>query len=157
VKSPTARRPVFHDSTGRRHRVIRRAGAVLAVPAVGYLILMASSLLGGPRLDTPLIPLPEAARPAPRPLVTPGPAAVEPLRPSETARTPTSEPTSTPTTGSTPSATPTLVPTPTVVPTTPVTGSPTTPPGKPTTTPTTAHTTSRPTAPPGRTKSPSKP
>ncbi|MFG1820243.1 hypothetical protein ACGFIF_41245 [Kribbella sp. NPDC049174] len=158
MKSPSVRRPVFLDSTGRRHRAIRRGGALLAVPVVGYLILLVSSLLGGPSLDTPLVPLPEAGKPAvEKPLVPPGPAAVQSERPSESAVTPdrATEPTSTPTSSSTPvpSSTPTVVPTPTIAPTTPVTGSPTTPPGKPTT----AHASNKPTVPPGRTKSPSRP
>ncbi|MGW1343923.1 hypothetical protein ACWCOV_22950 [Kribbella sp. NPDC002412] len=154
MKSPSARRPVFLDSTGRRHRAIRRAGAVLAVPAAGYLILVVSSVLGGPSLDTPLVPLPEAAKPAPnKPVVTPGPAAVQSVRPSVAAATPQRVSTPTPSSTPQPSSTPTVVPTPTIAQSTRVTGSPTTPPGKPTT----AHPSNKPTAPPGRTKSPSKP
>ncbi|MEV0284000.1 MULTISPECIES: hypothetical protein [unclassified Kribbella] len=153
MKSPSARRPVFLDSTGRRHRAIRRAGAVLAVPAAGYLILVVSSVLGGPSLDTPLVPLPEAAKPAPKkPAVTPAPAAVQSVHPSEAAVTPDSTSTPTPSGTPQPSSTPTVLPTPTITPSTRATASPTTPPGKPT-----AHVSNKPTTPPGRTKSPSKP
>jgi len=153
VKSPSTRSPVFVDSTGLRQRRIRRAGAWLAVPAVGYVILLASSLLGGPRVDTPLIPLPEAGKHQPGRQVTPGPVrAAETPKPGETDRTST-EPTSTPTPGDHPTTTkpstpqPTTTPSATTTPTTSVT--PTTPANTP------GH--GKPTAPPGRTKSPSKP
>jgi hypothetical protein len=154
VKSPATSSPVFVDASGLRQRRIRRAGAWLAVPVVGYLVLLGSSLLGGPRVDTPLIPLPEAGKHQPGPRVTPGPArAAETPKPSETSRTST-EPTTTPssdktvqpvTARPTPSATTTPQPTASVTPT--IT------PGPPTNTP--GH--GKPTAPPGRTKSPSKP
>jgi hypothetical protein len=58
VKSFSGRNPVFVDSTGRRHRTIRRAGAFLAIPAVGYVVLLVSSVLGGPTVNTPLVPPP---------------------------------------------------------------------------------------------------
>ena len=117
MKSPSARRPVFLDSTGRRHRTIRRAGAVLAVPAVGYLVLMASSLLGGPRLGHPARPAARGrhSRPKHRPQITPAPRPFKrsparrrhpAIRPAHRARAPTSTPATT-----TPSATPTVVPT----------------------------------------------
>lgn len=164
MKSPSARRPVFLDSTGRRHRTIRRAGAVLAIPVVGYLVLMTSSLFGGPRLDTPLVPLPEAVvKPQHRPHVSPPPEAIQTLRPTQR---PTQEQESEP-------ARTTSTPTPTGTPTPHTTGSPTVPPGKPTTvptatpttgptttpttTPSSAHTSNKPAIPPGKTKTPGKP
>jgi len=158
VKSSSARDPVFVDSTGHRHRTIRRAGALLAVPAVAYLVLLGSSLLGGPRMDTPLIPLPESARrqPAPRPQETNPPIqAVDTPKPEKTSASPdpSTEPGSTPT----PTATP-VVSTPTIAPVT-TTASPTAG-GKSTTAPTAPPSTGhgRPSAPPGRTKTPpSKP
>ncbi|MFK4084772.1 hypothetical protein ACI2LF_11720 [Kribbella sp. NPDC020789] len=164
MKPLSARSPVFVDSSGHRHRRIRRLGAVVAIPVVGYVVLLVSSLLGGPRVDTPLIPLPEAGRQHPAPRVTPssaptttpskptatekataGPATVRPVgattsvpasaRPTAPA---SSAPTTTPAT-SAPTVTPTVAPTIT--------------PGPPTTTP--RH--GKPSAPPGRTKTPSKP
>jgi len=152
VKSFSGQNPVFVDSTGRRHRTIRRAGAFLAVPATAYVVLLVSSLLGGPTVNTPLVPLPAAPEhlSKPRPVVsrTPVPTAeattsAETVRPSENS----------------PTQAPTRVPTPTPV--TPVTTAPvtprrpTTPKGTPTPTLTPGH--GKPTAPPGRTKSPSKP
>lgn len=144
------------DSTGRRHRTIRRAGAFLAVPATAYVVLLVSSLLGGPTVNTPLVPLPAAPQHVsePRPVVTPtqvptveATTAVETVRPSENS----------------PTQAPTRVPTPTPV--TPVTTAPVTP-RKPTTptgtptgtpTPTSSQGHGKPTTPPGRTKTPSKP
>ncbi|WP_354641293.1 hypothetical protein [Kitasatospora camelliae] len=60
---PSAPPPVFVDSSGRRQRRVRRLGRLLAVPAVGYLALVLSSLLGGPAIDAPFLPQPPA-RPA---------------------------------------------------------------------------------------------
>ncbi|WP_410789176.1 hypothetical protein [Kribbella sp. C-35] len=178
MKHHSARRPVFLDSTGRRRRTIRRTGAFLAVPTVGYLVLMASSLLGGPRMDTPLIPLPEAAKPKHRPTAPPAEIAIETPRPTNTSGTPGDEPSSTAQTPSTtptggPTSSPTTVPTsippvtpvppPTVVPTTAPTTTTTTPPGRtnsPTTAPTptaTATHGNKPTTPPGKTKTPTAP
>jgi len=172
VKPPSARRPVFLDATGQRRRTLRRAGAFLAVPIVGYLILMSSSLLGGPSLDTPLIPQPDAATKSKHlPQITPPPAAIKAdgstPTPDQTEPSddPSSEPSDTPS-----SAVPTVAPTtPGVVPTAPTTtapsGSPTAPPGKQTTTPTTTraptpattHNGNKPTTPPGHTKTPGQP
>ncbi|MFE1317690.1 hypothetical protein [Kitasatospora phosalacinea] len=55
---PTA--PVFVDASGRRQRRSRRIGWLLAVPAAGYLALVASSALGGPSFDAPFVPKPAA-------------------------------------------------------------------------------------------------
>ena len=172
MKPPSARRPVFLDSTGLRRRAIRRIGVFLAVPIVGYLILMSSSLLGGPRLDTPLVPLPEAANgPRQRPHITPAPAAIQ-TNESEPSPAGATEPTGSPgddgTTAppTTPGATTTpTAPTvgPTVVPTIVTTAIPTTTPpstipsGTPTSTPTSGNNGKKPTTPPGHTKTPSRP
>jgi hypothetical protein len=145
--------------------MIRRTGAVLAVPAVGYLILMASSLLGGPRLDTPLIPeaiTKPAARPHPTPGKTPAPLAHEPTAGSSDPAdpTPTNGATPTPTVVSvTPTTTPAVTPTgPTVVPTAGTTGVPASrPSGTPTSTPTSGNNGKKPTVPPGHTKTPPRP
>jgi hypothetical protein len=180
VKSFSGRNPVFVDATGRRHRTIRRAGAFLAVPAVGYVVVLASSLLGGPTVDTPLIPLPDAVRPVagPRPVVTSPPGhRGETPQPKET--TGTSDDTPTPTRTDDPTASPTTAPStpatrlitgPTVTPSTRQTSSTTTPtatkpprPGStlsPTSIPTRATPPQatpghrKPTAPPGQTRPP---
>ncbi|GAA2838033.1 hypothetical protein GCM10010441_72940 [Kitasatospora paracochleata] len=52
--------PVFVDASGRRQRRVRRAGRLLAVPAAGYLVLLASNLLGGPAVHAPFLPQPPA-------------------------------------------------------------------------------------------------
>ncbi|MFI5708887.1 hypothetical protein [Kribbella sp. NPDC051620] len=160
------------DSSGHRHRRIRWVGALVAVPVVGYVLLLVSSVLGGPRVDTPLIPLPEAGRQQPAHRVTPSPErSTETPKPGEpqktgqntmrpvaettsTATPATGEHASTPVPSTTPSAPP-VVPTttsPTTTPTTPGT-TPSVTPGPPTKTP--GH--GKPTAPPGRTKTPNKP
>jgi len=54
--------PVFVDTSGRRQRRVRRIGWLLAVPAAGYLALLASSLLGGPTIDAPFLPQAPAAQ-----------------------------------------------------------------------------------------------
>ncbi|WBQ06025.1 hypothetical protein [Kribbella sp. CA-293567] len=50
------REPVFVDPTGRRSRTLRRAGVVVIAPTSAYLVLLVSSVLGGPTIDTPLLP-----------------------------------------------------------------------------------------------------
>ncbi|MEU4193233.1 hypothetical protein AB0E69_15155 [Kribbella sp. NPDC026611] len=171
MRPPSHRRPVFLDSTGRRRRMFRRTGVVLAVPAVGYVLLTASSLFGGPRLDTPLIPLPEAANHQPRPRTTPEPAVAQTVESTETpaGRTeptdgPTQDPSSTdsPTSSSpTPVTTTTTTgtPMPTTVPSTPVVPTTAVPSQPPTTTPAPTTTThgNKPSIPPGHTKTPGKP
>jgi hypothetical protein len=181
VKSISGRNPVFVDSTGRRHRTIRRAGAFLAVPATAYVVLLVSSLLGGPTVNTPLVPLPAAPErlSEPRPVVTPTPvSAGESTTSPETAgpseKTPTQDPTQLPTpilvtpvtapvtpgmptspTGN-PTGTPTATPTgtPTGTPTVTPTGTPT---GTPTPTSTPGQGQGKPATPPGHTKTPNKP
>jgi hypothetical protein len=49
--------PVFVDSSGRRQRRVRRIGRLLAVPAAAYLALLLSSVLGGPTVSSPYLPL----------------------------------------------------------------------------------------------------
>ncbi|MFC0624646.1 hypothetical protein [Kribbella deserti] len=162
------RKPIFVDPSGRRHRSVRRLGALLAVPAAGYLVLLASSLLGGPAPNTPFIPLPDAVRQLskPKPVVTPTPVPARTVEPtSQPSTTPTGVPTSAATrlpASARPTAVPTITPRsrpstpgqtnrPTTSPTsTPTTGS------SPTTTPGTRER-GKPTAPPGRTKSPARP
>lgn len=182
MKSIPGRNPVFVDSTGRRHRTIRRAGAFLAVPATAYVVLLVSSLLGGPTVDTPLVPLPAAAPERlsePQPAVTTTPVSAgesttspETVGPSE--ETPTQDPSQVPTTTlvtpvTNAPVTPGMptIPTgnPTGAPTSNPTGNPTvtpigtpivTPTGTPIATPTSTSTTGhgKPTTPPGRTKKP---
>jgi hypothetical protein len=170
VKPFPARKPVFVDSSGHRHRKIRRLGLVVAIPAVGYLVLLASSVLGGPQVDTPLIPLPEAAKqqPAPKvkttqqPVETPEPG--DPSSTSETTVRPITEESTTPSPGEPPASGPTFS-APTTAPTTGTSATPTTSTSPttsttPTVTPVTPSGTpghGKPTAPPGRTKTPGKP
>ncbi|MEV0536544.1 hypothetical protein [Kitasatospora sp. NPDC050463] len=96
----TTAAPVFVDSSGRRQRRVRRLGLLLAVPAAGYLVLLASTVLGGPTVSAPFLPLPappSVAPPAPAdepvpPVSTitgePGPDSVQPApaRPTEAGR-----------------------------------------------------------------------
>lgn len=148
---------VFVDPTGRRRRFARRAAVVFAVPATGYVCLLVSTMVGGPSLDTPFIPLPDAVRPESRQhqvderTVPDGPSGT--IGPGAATTTPSGTP------GESPSPT---VPTPTQPPTT-IQGSPqptVTPtplpstPGRPTTLPTQAPST--PGAKPGRTNSPTQ-
>lgn len=59
-RPPAAVRPVFVDPSGRRQRRVRRLGRLLAIPAAGYAALLLSTALGGPSVDSPYLPLPEA-------------------------------------------------------------------------------------------------
>jgi hypothetical protein len=142
---------VFVDSSGRRRRRIRIVGAALAVPAVVYLVILVSSVLGGPAPDTQFIPLPgnDRAQSEQRPKVKPTPteSSTGPERPDE-SRTP--DPSSTPTT--TPTQDPSVTPTPTKTTGSPTRTTPTPTQGSPATP---GH--GKPTVAPGRTKSPSKP
>lgn len=56
--------PVFVDSSGRRQRRVRRFGRLLVVPAVGYVILLVSTLLGGPTVQSPFLPSAQAPHPS---------------------------------------------------------------------------------------------
>lgn len=95
---------------------------LLAVPLAGYMVLLVSTVLGGPTVHTPLVPVPDAARHPGKGLSTVGPAdrpAAEPTAAPTTVSSRASEaPTSraTPATLSTgtPSAAPTSVPASTV-------------------------------------------
>ena len=53
-------RPVFVDASGRRQQRVRRIGRILVVPAVAYVGLLTSTLLGGPTINIPFLPLPSA-------------------------------------------------------------------------------------------------
>ena len=66
VTSP-ARHAVFVDPSGRRRRFARRAGLLLVVPAAGHVALLASTLVGGPTVHTPLVPVPDGVRPQSKP------------------------------------------------------------------------------------------
>ncbi|MFJ8011681.1 hypothetical protein [Streptomyces sp. NPDC096339] len=57
--------PVFVDSSGRRQRRVRRLGWLLVVPAVAYVVLVLSSLFGGPTLRSPFLPAPRGVDAAP--------------------------------------------------------------------------------------------
>ncbi|MGW2400956.1 hypothetical protein ACWCYY_30780 [Kitasatospora sp. NPDC001664] len=70
---PPPDEPVFVDASGRRQRLVRRAGRLLVIPAAGYLALLLSSLLGGPSVDAPFLPQQHAERP-PAPAVPAAPA-----------------------------------------------------------------------------------
>ncbi|MEU6550505.1 hypothetical protein ABZ915_09485 [Streptomyces sp. NPDC046915] len=58
-------RPVFVDSSGRRQRRVRRAARLLLIPAVGYVALLISTVLGGPGLSAPFVPQSHSTHPAP--------------------------------------------------------------------------------------------
>ncbi|WP_199881381.1 hypothetical protein [Streptomyces sp. CB03911] len=74
--------PVFVDASGRRQRQVRRFGRLLVVPAVGYVILLVSTLLGGPTVQSPFLPSAQA----PRPSVSSPPAAPEAPSPTVEAQ-----------------------------------------------------------------------
>lgn len=57
--TPPEQSPVFVDGSGRRLRRLRVAGVIVVVPAVGYVCLLFSTLLGGPTIDSPFLPLPD--------------------------------------------------------------------------------------------------
>ncbi|MFI8106048.1 hypothetical protein [Streptomyces sp. NPDC086023] len=56
--------PVFVDSSGRRQRRVRRWGYLLVVPALAYVALLVSTLLGGPTIEAPFLPSAQAPRSA---------------------------------------------------------------------------------------------
>ncbi|WP_371501150.1 hypothetical protein OG871_30170 [Kitasatospora sp. NBC_00374] len=63
--------PVFVDSSGRRQRLVRRLGRLLVIPAAGYVVLLVSTLLGGPTVHSPLLPAAQAPHPVPAPPAAP--------------------------------------------------------------------------------------
>ncbi|MFG3024547.1 hypothetical protein ACGFZQ_39580 [Streptomyces sp. NPDC048254] len=65
-------RPVFVDASGRRQRRVRRAARLLVIPAGVYVALLVSTLLGGPTLSAPFVPLPDTTHPAAPRATTPG-------------------------------------------------------------------------------------
>ncbi|MFD7257885.1 hypothetical protein [Streptomyces sp. NPDC059874] len=82
VASPSAAEaaepsPVFVDASGRRQRRVRRLGWLLVVPAAAYVVLVLSSLVGGPTLRSPFLPAPRGADAAPSksPAAESGPSA----------------------------------------------------------------------------------
>ncbi len=119
--------PVFVDTSGRRQRRVRRLGWVLVVPAAAYVLLLLSTLLGGPTVHSPLLPdqQPAAAQPsspaadpdtAPEPSTVSGTPSATRTAPTNSARS-TPHPTgaaapATPTAGSAPSTAVTAGPTP---------------------------------------------
>lgn len=63
---PTAEAPVFVDGSGRRQRHVRRWGYLLVIPAAAYVILLLSTLMGGPTFRSPFLPSAQAPQtPAP--------------------------------------------------------------------------------------------
>ncbi|MFJ1702624.1 hypothetical protein [Kitasatospora sp. NPDC088346] len=76
--APRPPSPVFVDSSGRRQRLVRRLGRLLVIPAAGYVVLLVSTLLGGPTVHSPLLPAAQAPQPVPAPSAapqSPGPTA----------------------------------------------------------------------------------
>ncbi|MFK0282309.1 hypothetical protein ACIQVL_17835 [Streptomyces sp. NPDC090499] len=65
-------RPVFVDASGRRQRRVRRAARLLVIPAVGYVVLLISTVLGGPTISSPFVPLPDPTHPAAPHATAPG-------------------------------------------------------------------------------------
>ncbi|MGW1764423.1 hypothetical protein ACWCQL_10135 [Streptomyces sp. NPDC002073] len=172
--------PVFVDASGRRPRTVRRIGRLLVVPAAAYLVVLVSTLLGGPTLDVPFLPLPpplkalKAAEPAadptdrpssPDPGLVPRPDQVRPAEgPDVSARpgisgsataSPQGTGTATATTTATPSATVSGSTSPTPSPTGTATATATataTPTAEPSPSPTRRH--GRPATPPGQARKP---
>ncbi|MFJ3832826.1 hypothetical protein ACIPWI_33465 [Streptomyces sp. NPDC090046] len=68
-----AEAPVFVDTSGRRQRRVRRWGYLLVVPAVAYVVLLMSTLLGGPTFQSPFLPSAQAPH-TPVPGGTAGPS-----------------------------------------------------------------------------------
>ena len=56
--------PVFVDASGRRQRRVRRTARLLLIPAGGYVVLLAGTLLGGPAVTSPFVPPPSRPDPA---------------------------------------------------------------------------------------------
>jgi hypothetical protein len=138
VRSTPRHSAVFVDPTGRRRRLARRGALLLAVPLAGYVVLLVSTVLGGPTMHTPLLPVPDAKPgqstlgPAERPAANPSAKTVTPASPTTVPTTapdsPSSRATASPVSAGTPGAAPASVPTSTVVPTSG--NRPTAPPGQ---------------------------
>ncbi|GLV94393.1 hypothetical protein Slala04_58470 [Streptomyces lavendulae subsp. lavendulae] len=92
---PHAEAPVFVDSSGRRQRRVRRWGRLLVIPAAAYVILLLSTLMGGPTFPSPFLPSAQAPQP---------PA------PGEPAKAATAGPSPRRTAGGSPRATPAATP-----------------------------------------------
>ncbi|KOY56124.1 hypothetical protein [Streptomyces sp. XY332] len=52
--------PVFVDSSGRRQRRVRRMGRLLVIPAAAYVVLLISTVMGGPTVRSPFLPSAQA-------------------------------------------------------------------------------------------------
>ncbi|MFF7751942.1 hypothetical protein ACFZCP_22415 [Streptomyces sp. NPDC007971] len=65
-------RPVFVDSSGRRQRRVRRAARLLVIPAGVYVVLLISTLLGGPSISSPFVPQAGSTHPATPRATAPG-------------------------------------------------------------------------------------
>ncbi|MFF3515469.1 hypothetical protein [Streptomyces sp. NPDC002573] len=65
IRRPTPK-PIFVDTSGGRRRRLRILVAALVTPAVAYVALLASTLLGGPTLPA-LLPHPILPDPTPKP------------------------------------------------------------------------------------------
>ncbi|MER7463362.1 hypothetical protein [Streptomyces sp. NPDC097981] len=52
--------PVFVDASGRRQRRVRRMGRLLVIPAAAYVVLLISTLMGGPTVRSPFLPSAQA-------------------------------------------------------------------------------------------------
>ncbi|MEV8093639.1 hypothetical protein [Kitasatospora sp. NPDC085879] len=120
VTAPPTGAPVFVDASGRRRRLVRRAGWLLTVPAAGYLGLLASSLVGGPTLDAPFLPAlpahtadPAATAPAAPPAAATAAPAVRPAGTATVPREAVTPPAARPTTAPPATAGPTATPGPT--------------------------------------------
>ncbi|MEU9157385.1 hypothetical protein AB0D59_44320 [Streptomyces sp. NPDC048417] len=73
-------RPVFVDASGRRQRRVRRTARLMVIPAGLYVALLVSTLLGGPTISAPFVPLPDTTHPA-------TPRATTPASPAGTGHT----------------------------------------------------------------------
>ncbi|MFD7558240.1 hypothetical protein ACFV9E_27310 [Streptomyces sp. NPDC059835] len=139
---PAEANPVFVDSSGRRQRRVRRLGWLLVVPAVAYVVLVLSSLFGGPALRSPFLPAPRGvdAAPSKAPAAEPQPSASAAPRRSATPAAAASQVPAPPTpdkpapgngSGTAPTTRPTTAPTgPAPIPGSNGHGRPTAPPGQ---------------------------
>jgi len=130
-------------------------GAIVVVPAVGYVFVLLSTVLGGPTIYSPFLPLPDppppaaVAAPHPQPLPTSSSTSA-PTQPLVVNVASTQQPTATQHPGATVSLTPLTSLT------SPTSGATAQAKGKPTALPATAQATGRPTALPTPTRRPVK-